>query len=58
VIYTGGGLFWGHFEEGKHSPKSEDTWWRDIKRWTSRSGKHGDPEWRSWLRYPVTGLEQ
>jgi len=58
VFYTGSGLFWGHFKSGIHPSLSESSWWEEINTWISKSGKRGIPQWRTWLNFPTTGLEQ
>ena len=57
VFCTGDDLFWGHFADGKHPAKSKQWWWNEVQSWTSKSGKHGTPDWRNDIKYPVTGLQ-
>jgi RHS repeat-associated protein len=58
VFCTGDDLFWGHFMSGTHSAESESWWFIEIKGWTSNSGKHGNPVWRNYIKYPTTGLDK
>jgi hypothetical protein len=58
VFNTGDDLFWGLFRPGVHPAQSEAWWWAEIQGWTSISGKHGVPAWRTQIKYPSIGLQQ
>ena len=61
IVETGEYLFWGLFESGKHDPQSEDWWWREIGKWTDRTGTiHAYPAWDQdiGIRHPGIGLER